>query len=103
MFCNAIYLLTDYGSFIPATKGFRDWCKSASDQVSRVVDAIVSPLMSQFPKKRYVTGSDGWQLKLSTHLPEVLQDFLLKDFPFKIVGLPTQDVPEFSHISGSVH
>ena len=88
--------------FISVTLGFRDWCKSGAE-ISHVIDTVVSPLTSQRPKKRYVTGWDGWQLKLSTHLPEVLQDFLLKDFPFKNLALPSQDVPEACHMNGSVH
>ena len=39
-------------------------------------------------------GWDAWQLKLSSHLPEVLQDLLVKDFPFKVVTPPAQGVPE---------
>lgn len=86
-----------------ATKGFRDWCESGAKQVSYVVDAIVSPLTSQCPKKRYVIGWDAWKLKLSSHLPEVLQDLLLKDFPFKAVVSPDQDLFEKSHKNGSAH
>ncbi|XP_020611552.1 short-chain dehydrogenase/reductase family 9C member 7-like isoform X2 [Orbicella faveolata] len=85
-----------------AIQGFRDWCKSGSNKVSHVIDAIVSPLTSQFPKERYVIGWDAWQLKLSSHLPEVLQDLLVKDFPFKIVTPPAQDVPE-CHVNGTTH
>jgi len=80
--------------FISAIQGFRDWCKSGSDKVSHVIDAIVSPLISKFPKERYVIGWDAWQLKLSSHLPEKLQDLLVKDFPFKVLTPPAQDVPE---------
>lgn len=71
--------------------------------MSYVVDAIVSPLTSQCPKKRYVIGWDAWKLKLSSHLPEVLQDLLLKDFPFKAVVSPDQDLFEKSHKNGSAH
>ena len=78
--------------FYSAIQGFRDWCKSGSYKTSHVIDAIVSPLTSQFPKKRYVIGRDAWQMKLISHLPEVLQDLLVKDFPFKNVIPPAQDV-----------
>ena len=78
--------------FLSAIQGFRDWCKSGSNKVGHVIDAIVSPLTSQFPKRRYVIGWDAWQLKLSCHLPEVLQDLLVRDFPFKNVIPPSQDV-----------
>lgn len=72
------------------TNGFQEWCKSASCDASQVIDAIVSALTSQSPKSRYVIGRDGWQLKLSTYLPEALQDLLVKDFPFKNVVSPTR-------------
>lgn len=85
-----------------AIQGFRDWCKSGSNKVSRVIDAIVSPLISQFPKRRHVIGWDAWQLKLSSHLPEVLQDLLVRDFPFKNVISPSQDVTE-CHVNGTTH
>lgn len=67
-----------------STKGFQDWCKSGSPHVTKVVDSIVSPLMSQFPRPRYVIGSDAWLLKLTSYFPEVLQDIILRDFPFKV-------------------
>ena len=70
--------------YISAAKGFQDWCKSGSPHVTKVVDSIVSPLMSQFPRPRYVIGSDAWLLKLTSYLPEVLQDIILRDFPFKV-------------------
>lgn len=89
--------------FISAMQGFRDWCKSGSHKVSHVIDAVVSPLTSQFPKERYVIGWDAWQLKLSSHLPEVLQDLLLKDFPFKHARPPAQDVTELSQVNGTAH
>ena len=58
----------------------------------------MSPLTSQFPKSRYVVGCDAWQLKLSAHLPEGVQDLLVKDFPFKIVR---PQLPETSYMNGS--
>jgi len=81
-----------------ATKGFQDWCKSGSPNLSHVIEAIVSPLTSQFPRSRYVVGCDAWQLKLSAHLPEGVQDLLVKDFPFTIVR---PQLPETSYMNGS--
>ncbi|PFX24211.1 short-chain dehydrogenase/reductase family 9C member 7-like isoform X1 [Stylophora pistillata] len=86
-----------------ATKGFRDWCKSASKQVSRVIDAIVLPLTSRSPKKCYVIGQDAWQLKFLSHLPEVLQDFVLREFPFRVVVPSGRDLFEKSSTNGSAH
>lgn len=86
-----------------ATKGFRDWCKSASKQVSHVIDAIVLPLTSRSPKKRYVIGQDAWQLKFLSHLPEVLQDFVLREFPFRVVVPSGGDLFEKSSTNGSAH
>ena len=83
------------------TKGFQDWGKNASGQVSHVIDAVVHPLTSQSPKSRYVVGRDAWQLKLSAHLPEALQDLLVRDFPFKVVRSRNQDEPDVSYMNGS--
>ena len=88
---------------ISVTNGFRDWCKSASEQVSHVIDGIVSPLTSQSPKKRYVIGQDAWKLKFLSHLPESLQDFVLREFPFKAVVPSDRDMFENSYMNGSAH
>ncbi|XP_058962406.1 short-chain dehydrogenase/reductase family 9C member 7-like isoform X2 [Pocillopora verrucosa] len=85
------------------TNGFRDWCKSASEQVSHVIDGIVSPLTSQSPKKRYVIGQDAWKLKFLSYLPESLQDFVLREFPFKAVVPSDRDMFENSYMNGSAH
>lgn len=69
------------------TRGVKDWCSTASNDVKQVVDSIVSSLTSQTPKSRYVIGRDAWQLKLSAHLPESWQDLLLKDFPLKPMAI----------------
>ena len=88
---------------ISATEGFQDWCKSASPHTNKVVDAIVHPLTSQFPKARYVIGWDAWKLKCSCSLPEMLQDLLLVNFPFKSVPSSCPPTTAFSTTNGTSH
>ena len=94
MFTEVIKLLSQkflmvfiFFLFMSVTRGVKDWCSTASNDVKQVVDSIVSSLTSQTPKSRYVIGRDAWQLKLSAHLPESWQDLLLKDFPLKPMAI----------------
>ena len=82
-----LMVFTFFFFLLSVTRGVKDWCSTASNDVKQVVDSIVSSLTSQTPKSRYVIGCDAWQLKLSAHLPESWQDLLLKDFPLKPMAI----------------